>query len=242
MSERDLTQAEIVALLKDLGADLDSRGLRAELFVVGGAAMSLAYNTRRTTRDVDGIFEPKTEVYRAAARVGADHGLPEGWLNDAVKRLLPGPDPQPRHVLSAPGVRVSVPQPEYLLALKVAAARVMRDEEDIRVLVALCGARYAEDVFEIIERVWGPHHRLLPKSQYLIEEIVPLRSAPKPSAQQRVVAWWNRQRAAQGARAAQRATRRASTPDRSPRAPRCGMPTRGGGSCRNRAGSCPHHR
>jgi hypothetical protein len=27
------------------------------MFVVGGAAMALAYNTRRMTADVDGVFE-----------------------------------------------------------------------------------------------------------------------------------------------------------------------------------------
>lgn len=194
MSARDLTRSEIVAILEDLGADLDARGLRAELFVVGGAAMALAYNTRRTTRDIDGVFEPKAEVYEAAARVGGRHGLPEGWLNDAVKGLLPGPDPQSRHILSAPGVRVSVPRPEYLLALKVAAGRVQRDEDDIRILAALCGARYAEDVLDIVERVWGPHRPLLPKSQYLIESILPPRDAGRSPVWRRLARWWSRGR------------------------------------------------
>ncbi|MFZ5852796.1 MAG: hypothetical protein ACOYY2_15650 [Actinomycetota bacterium] len=83
MSARDLTRSEIVALLEDLGSDLDARGLRAELFAVGGAAMALAYNTRRTTRDIYGVFEPKAEVYEAAARVGGRHGLSEAGLGSA---------------------------------------------------------------------------------------------------------------------------------------------------------------
>ena len=68
--------------LPELGADLNSRGIRAELFVVGGAAMSLAYNTRRTTRDVDAVFEPTSEIRAAARRVADTHALPEDWLND----------------------------------------------------------------------------------------------------------------------------------------------------------------
>lgn len=162
---------QIEVLLRELGEDLNGQGVRAELFVVGGAAMALAYNTRRATRDIDGVFEPKMEVYAAADRVGARHGLPPGWLNDAVKGLLPGKDPNARAVLSAPGVRVSVPSPQYLLALKVVAARVDRDADDIRFLADVCGARTAEDVWAITERVMGGRQRLLPKAQFLIEEM-----------------------------------------------------------------------
>jgi hypothetical protein len=138
--------SEIESLLRELGADMDARGLRAELFLVGGAAMALAYNTRRSTRDIDAVFEPKTEVYAAAVRVAETHGLSRDWLNDAVKGFLPGSDPHQRVVLTAPGINVSVPSPEYLLALKVFAARVDRDADDIRALAALCGAESAEDV------------------------------------------------------------------------------------------------
>lgn len=165
-----LTHEQIRSLLIELGADLDARGLRAEFFIVGGAAMALAYNTRRATRDVDAVFEPKSEITAAAARLGARHDLPESWLNDAVKGFLPGEDPHQRLVLSAAGINVSVPSPEYLLALKVSAARVDRDADDIRTLAALCGAETTEAVLTIVERVMGGR-LLLPKVQFLIEEM-----------------------------------------------------------------------
>ena len=61
--------------------------------VVGGAAMALAYNTRRLTAHVDGVFEPKSAIYDASRAVAQDRlGLPVDWLNDAVKGLLPGAD------------------------------------------------------------------------------------------------------------------------------------------------------
>ncbi|MPQ98126.1 nucleotidyl transferase [Modestobacter sp. I12A-02628] len=163
----------ISELLRELGAEMHEAGLHAELFVVGGAAMALAYNTRRATRDVDAVFEPKAHVYEAADRVGARHDLPAGWLNDAVKGLLPGPDGDARPVLSAPGIEVSVPSPHYLLALKVRAARVDRDADDIEQLAALCGASSANEVLDIAERVWGGRQWLLPKAQYLLEELFP---------------------------------------------------------------------
>jgi DNA-binding XRE family transcriptional regulator len=120
-----LTREQIIGLLAELGQELDARGVKAQLFVVGGAAMALAYNMRRTTADVDGVFEPKAVIYEAARRVAERHEkLPADWLNDGVKGLLPGgADRHAKVILDLPGITVSVPSPHYLLALKVQAAR-----------------------------------------------------------------------------------------------------------------------
>jgi len=77
-------RSEIVAALTALAADLHARGLSADMYVVGGAAIALAFDERRATRDIDAVFVPKSEVYEAAARVAEDRGLADGWLNDAV--------------------------------------------------------------------------------------------------------------------------------------------------------------
>jgi len=88
-----LGREDIRALLDDLSAELAARGARAELFLVGGAALAVAYDATRATRDLDAVFIP-TDVVRQAARAVAEHrGLTEDWLNDAVKGFLPGPDP-----------------------------------------------------------------------------------------------------------------------------------------------------
>lgn len=170
MSAESLGRDDLLALLGDVSDDLEARGIRGEMFIVGGAAMALAYSTRRFTRDVDAVFEPKSEVYEAAQRVGEERGLPGDWLNDAVKGMLPGADAEARDVLSLPGLRVSVASPRYLLALKVYAARVDRDTDDIRRLADLCAAHTAAEVLAIAEQVMGGRH-LLPKSQYLVEEL-----------------------------------------------------------------------
>lgn len=233
------TQQQIRDLLTELGADLNSRGIRAELFVVGGAAMCLAYNTRRTTRDVDAVFEPTSEIRAAARRVAATHELPDDWLNDAMKGYLPGPDPHQRAVLAAPGINVSVPSPEYLLAMKVAAARVDRDPDDIRTLAHLCGANTAEEVLAITERVMGGRQPLLPKTQFLIEEMFPPSVPASPSLWRRL-----KEQATGWAHAHPQA--RNARPLKPPRPPlfqgRCGAPTGSGRPCRNRRGSCPAHR
>lgn len=170
---RDLTlsREDIVRLLVDVGARLDANGIRGELFVVGGAAMALAYNTRRLTADVDGVFEPKSAIYDAARAVAREHRhLPADWLNDAVKGLLPGTDPDARVLLEVPGLTVSVPSPRYLLALKVQAARIDRDTDDIVILAKQCGANTADEILDIAADVIGAE-RLQPKAQFLIQQL-----------------------------------------------------------------------
>lgn len=63
------------------------------------ASVGLAYDERRATKDIDAVFIPKKEVYAAAARVAAALDLPDGWLNDAVKGFLLGPDRFPTTTL-----------------------------------------------------------------------------------------------------------------------------------------------
>ncbi len=77
-----------------------------------------------------------------------------------------------RVVLDLPGITVTVPSPHYLLALKVQAARIDRDQDDIRFLAREAGAKTADDVLKIAEQVIGPS-RLLPKAQFIVQEMFP---------------------------------------------------------------------
>jgi hypothetical protein len=88
------------------------------LFVVGGAAMALAYDRDRLTRDVDALFVPAPEVRRIAEEMSGPHGLEPDWLNDAAKGFLPGADEHPRTVFESESLLVQVASPEYLLAMK----------------------------------------------------------------------------------------------------------------------------
>src|SRR5436305_14063196 len=133
-SAADVTRDEIVVARTAVGRVLHARGVEGELYVVGGAAIALALDARRSTRDVDGVFEPKIAIYEAAAEVAADLGLPPGWLNDAVNGYLAGPDPLAAPVLEVPGLRCLAASPRMLLALKVLAHRIGEDDEDVLLL------------------------------------------------------------------------------------------------------------
>lgn len=164
-----MNRDEIIAALTALGRKLDERGVTGEMYVVGGAAMALAYDARRSTRDIDAIFEPKMVVYEAAAELSEQLGLPVGWLNDAVKDFLAGPDPDASPILDVPGLRCFVVSPRMLLALKVLAHRVGEDEEDVRLLATAIGASTAQQVLAVAEEVYGD--RLDAATRFFVEEL-----------------------------------------------------------------------
>jgi hypothetical protein len=164
-----MDRKEIIDALTSLAAELDSRGVVAEMYVVGGAAIALAFDERRATRDIEAVFEPKNVVYEAAAVVADQLGLPGGWLNDAVKGFLESEDPAAAPVLDLPGLRVLVASPETLLALKVLAHRVGEDEGDMRLLASQLGLQSADQVLALTERTYGDH--LDAAARFFVEEL-----------------------------------------------------------------------
>lgn len=162
----------LTQLLTELGDDLHAQGVRGELFMVGGRAMALAYNTRRSTRDIDAVFEPKAVIYEAARRIAARHqgDLDDDWLNDGVKGFMLGEDPDATVAFQHPGLNVRVASPRYLFAMKVAASRVEQDDDDIAILFGLAGFASVAEALGYIEATY-PQLRLEPRAQYLLEEI-----------------------------------------------------------------------
>lgn len=167
----DLDRASILTALRALGQRLHDRGIVADLYVVGGAAIAMAFDARRSTRDIDAVFVPKTAVYEAAARVAEDLELPAGWLNDAVKGFLLGPDPFPTEVLDLPGVRVEIASAQTVLVMKALAHRIGEDDDDVRLLADRLGLTTAEQVLDLVEQTAG-HPLLTPQVQFFVEAVM----------------------------------------------------------------------
>jgi hypothetical protein len=169
--ERAFTKKRILQALQALGEELTREGVRAQIFIVGGAAMALAYSTRRVTRDIEAVFEPKQTVYAAAAKVAEELGLPEDWLNDAVKGFMPGPDETPRPVPAIEAIEVTTASPRYLLAMKLMAMRFGEDDEDIEILLRECDIHNAEGALDVLEQVY-PAREPPAKTRFFLEELL----------------------------------------------------------------------
>lgn len=168
-----LSRERILELFAELDEELAGQGIRGDVFIVGGAAMAVAYDARPATRDVDAIWRPSSEVRVAAARVAARHDdLATDWLNDGVKGFLPGDDTGERPVVyDGEWLTVAAASPEYLLATKIMASRVSRDEDDILLLYERCGLTTVEEGLDLVQRYFGSR-RIEPKVGFFLEELI----------------------------------------------------------------------
>ncbi|TCN53540.1 hypothetical protein EV641_106186 [Rhodococcus sp. SMB37] len=157
MNDVELNAARIRELLAELDAHLASKGIEAKVFIVGGAAMALAYDARRTTMDIDGVFVPRDVVLDAAAKIAATHRLPKHWLSDGVVQLMPlHDDDHPRSEKIGRSLTIEIASPRYLLAMKAMSSRQSQgDLDDAAVLCNELGITKESGVEEVVARYFG---------------------------------------------------------------------------------------
>jgi hypothetical protein len=170
-----LSRQTIVDALQGVSDRLGGRGVDAEICLFGGAVMVLAFSARSSTRDVDAIFQPAQLVRDIAEEIARAQGIPSGWLNDGVKGFVStslvvtqGNLPQ------FPHLRLTMPVPEYLLAMKCMAARIgvtsadRSDVSDIVFLLKHLGIESASDALDVVAKYY-PAERISIKTQFLLE-------------------------------------------------------------------------
>lgn len=173
MTTARLTKEGIRRLFALLDADLARAHVHGEIYLVGGAVMCLALDARDATRDIDAVYRPAQAVREAAARVAASAGIPETWLNDAVKGFL-SPRGEFTTYLELANLRVYVARPEYILAMKCAALRLgaaFHDLDDVRFLLRYLNIEKAADALAIVERYFDAS-RLGPKTRLALEGLL----------------------------------------------------------------------
>ena len=167
-----LSASGIRGAFDDLAQRLESRAMSARIYVVGGAAMALAYDEKRLTRDVDAsIVAGYDEVMQAALEIARERGWPTTWINEQATMYMP-PE-HDRHGTIAyeqPSLTVVAASVEHMIAMKARSAR-RTDESDLRRLLTHHGARAVDEVTEIVARVF-PDEELGPRQLRWVEQIV----------------------------------------------------------------------
>ena len=168
-----LTKADIQRCFRLLNDELAAIETHGEVYLVGGAVMCLALDARPATRDVDALFRPSKQVREAAARVAVKAGIPESWLNDAVKAYL-SPRGDFDRFLELSHLAVFVAQPHYLLAMKCASMRLgeeFHDLEDVRYLLRHLDITTADRAMAIVTNYFD-ESQLLPKTRLALEDLL----------------------------------------------------------------------
>jgi Nucleotidyltransferase of unknown function (DUF6036) len=150
----EFTSAEIRRLFDLLEAEVGRRGVAASMYVVGGAAIALAYDAGRRTKDIDATMVPEEAVLEAAKSVAEAEGLPPNWLNTHAAGWVP---PRPKKALNIPmdvGLRIDIASPQTLLAMKLVASR-NRDIPDIKLLAEAIGVTDPSEMADLVRNQYG---------------------------------------------------------------------------------------
>jgi hypothetical protein len=158
-----LTAQDLHDAFMELGVQARREGKVIDLAIYGGSALMLASNFRIATQDVDAVAAgDQGMVARWANDIALTRNWPRDWLNDGVRIYL-SPNVhglQEHHALfraypseQEPGLRVFVPSPEYILAMKLMAMRLdptgdKSDLADILNLIDVVGMKTPEDVVD----------------------------------------------------------------------------------------------
>lgn len=161
---------EIKTALTELGQELERKGVTARIYLVGGAAMVLAYNNRFSTDDVDVNLVPTDDVVAVAVQVGSRLGLREDWLDSHLNMHIPSTkEPEWNPVMRFGSVEVAVADARSLLAMKIRASRGRRDEADLEFLLEECRIPTWEDAVQLYEQYF-PEDEPPPQARVMVEE------------------------------------------------------------------------
>jgi uncharacterized nucleotidyltransferase DUF6036 len=138
-----MQEQEIIHYLKLLGEELKELNLQrpVQLLMIGGAYMVTQFGSRMFTEDIDVLvrLDKYSEEYRrfrsAIQFVAHDVQESQKWLSINIGDFMEeiGKIPKGRLWLKASMLEVYVPDPQYILVLKVLAARD-KDMNDIQFL------------------------------------------------------------------------------------------------------------
>ena len=162
-------------LLEELNEKLAEHDVYGEMYVVGGAAMVLTYESIRSTSDIDCVITNGSDrIHDAAAEIAQERpGLGADWLNEtaATAHNIPeDPDEESRAAYQGSHLTVKTASPERMLAMKIHADRTS-DHEDIEQLVRFTRIESGEEAKRITEHYF-PHSEVPAETVKVVEDAI----------------------------------------------------------------------
>ena len=159
--------------LDRLDEALERRRLEAELFLIGGAVMTVVFRAFPGTRRASALLGSREALDDAVSEVAESAGLPADWLPAATRQLITaegvsGVGRDGRHL------RIFSPLPDYALSLKCAELGAREAEErraveaDVRYLLRLMGISSATEALERVGTYFTPR-QLSPELPEILE-------------------------------------------------------------------------
>jgi len=178
--KRILTKNDILAYLELINKKLAIQGIFGEINICGGAAMTLAYDARDSTFDIDAIYKPKDTMAEIIEDIANEHGLSRQWLNDDVTMFTKELNLTASTYLKLSNLAVGIVDAEYLLAMKLLAAREdSQDLHDAAILIKHMRIKSLDELYLLIDTHYKGHYH--PQSLQVSREFA--KAAIKRSSQ-----------------------------------------------------------
>lgn len=140
-----------------LNERLKANQLQMEITIYGGTVMTMVYDNRPATKDIDCVFSEVNQklLENILGMTRFTFNLPENWINEEIKEPLKSiikEDKETYKVYS--NLKILKPKAEQLLAMKILAARAepAKDFIDAFILCRDLNIRTREELLNVVEK------------------------------------------------------------------------------------------
>ena len=158
--KRKFTKKDMLKYLEEVNKKLLERGKFGEIMICGGAALTLVYEARDSTRDIDAVFKPRKDMREIIDEISRENNLTSQWLNDDVETFTREfKNLNSLEYLTFSNLTINVLDAESLLAMKLVAAREKTyDLKDAALLMEYLHIKSVEEIYDIIKKYEFPLH------------------------------------------------------------------------------------
>lgn len=174
-----MTRAELKKYLTELGKQLKKLKVNGELVLCGGAVMVMIHGSRQSTNDVDGLFEPKTEI-KECIRRAYKHNLDDRWLNDNFKHsesYIKDLRQKSKFYKKFGNLSIYTADLDQMIAMKIVAFRPKpkSDIEDLANLISIyrsnVGDINKQTIKRFVAKYYGKDKKLSVRASRYLEEL-----------------------------------------------------------------------
>ena len=180
LSANKMSKQQLIDYLVDVNSKLKDLDIKGEITIYGGSVMVLAFDARASTMDVDAIFKPSSSITEVIMYVAHKNDLPAGWLNQAVRAYVSKKDhtvdvgkvKSLNKLANLSHLKVYIPVPEYLLAMKLMSMRIdTLDRFDARFLIKKLGYSSLNEALEVVSKYY-PGKAVSDITKIFVKEVI----------------------------------------------------------------------
>lgn len=182
-NNKTFTKETLDNYLKELSKEFRKeygKNARAEIVLVGGAAILSNYNFREMTTDIDATIHSNASMKSVINRVGDNLGLPNGWLNSdfvQTNSFSPKINQYSKYYKTFGNIEYRTMSGEYLIAMKLCSGRSYKN--DISDIVGILKEHKEignpinlNQIDKAVKNLYGNWDKLPENSDKLISEII----------------------------------------------------------------------